>query len=285
MIVNESNDKKEVMLTKTQESEKEFYNGPWQQMTECEVLGVETLKTPEEKACHLYDALIPALDTYIEKYKVPTEPKPNETLRDFLSRITERMYGLNQQHEKCWGDAWPTTALDIGRTNCAYGSLILARAINRAGVPIESIDYATPGPLSHAAIIVDGLYADQTNGVVVPASKAGFVGNIKCYKLNLSGVSAEAADKVPFRLVPVHSVPVGIRSLVSNLDPLIEDSGEGGIDAVDLVNRFGIGGEQIYAKYAFEYLMPKGWTWQEMKTHPEWQKEYEESSKRIKGKM
>ncbi len=193
------------------------------------------------------------------------------------------MYALNQEHKGCWSDCWPTTALELGRTNCAYGSLILARVLDKVGFPVDKIAYATPGPLSHAAIVVDGFYLDQANGVAVPATETQPVGNINCRILDLSGQRADVREKVPFRLVPIHSVAVGVRSLVSNLDPLIEDARSGNPEAVSLVKRFKIGMEKIYSQYAFTQLMPVGWERSEMMSHAEWKAEYEESSKRISG--
>ena len=93
----------------------------------------------------------------------------------------------------------------------------------------------------------------------------------------------EVAFKVPFRLVPVHDVAAGVRSLVSNLDPLIEDARSGNSEAIDLISRFKVGSEKIYTQYAFGNLMDAGWKRSKLMLRDEWKAEFEGSSKRIKG--
>ena len=252
-------------------------------MTGFEADRVNDFLIPEQRSEYLYQRLLPALDLHIQKYQLPHELKPGEGELGFFTRLVDKMYALNQQHKGCWSDCWPTTALELGRTNCAYGSLILARALDKAGFPANTIEYATPGPLSHATIVVSGFYLDQANGVVVPATETQLVGNIKCYILDLSKQPADVREKIPFRLVPVHSVAIGVRSLISNLDPLIEDARSGNAEAISLVKRFKVGMEKIYSRYAFTQLMPAGWERTELMSHAEWKTEYEESSKRISG--
>lgn len=259
----------------------DFFDISWEAMTGFSAKHINDFSTPEQRSEYLYQGLVSALDLYIQKYELLCETNPKEHISAFLTEMVGKMYKINQQHEGCWSDCWPTTALELDRANCAYGSLILARAINKAGIPLEIIDYATPGPLSHAAIIVDNFYADQANGVVVPVKKASAMGNIRCYILDLAGQPSEVADKAPFRLVPVHNIAIGVRSLVSNLDPLIEDAHSGNPEATRLVERFKIGQQKVYSQYAFDQLMPSGWKRSELMSHGEWKTEYEESSKRI----
>lgn len=261
----------------------EFFKVFWKATTGFEADRINDFLTPKQRSEYLYQCLLPALDLHIQKYQLPRELKPGESELGFFIRLVDKMYALNQEHKGCWSDSWPTTALELGRTNCAYGSLVLAKALNMAGFPMDTIEYATPGPLSHATIVIGGFYLDQANGVVVPAKETKSVGDIKCYVLDLSNQPLDVVQKVPFRLVPVHDVPTGVRSLISNLDPLIEDACSGNPEAVSLVKRFKIGMEKIYSRYAFIQLMPAGWERSELMSHAEWKAEYEESSKRISG--
>ena len=57
----------------------------------------------------------------------------------------------------CWKDCWPITALKVGRTNCALGSLVLARALTKSGIPEEELEFGSPGPISHATVSHKGL--------------------------------------------------------------------------------------------------------------------------------
>ncbi|HAZ29404.1 TPA: hypothetical protein DCY43_01445 [candidate division WWE3 bacterium] len=126
---------------------------------------------------------------------------------------------------------------------------------------------------------------DQTNGIVLPVRDVKIVDGIKCFNLGVDEEDTETAFKVPFRLVPVSSIYYGIRALVSNLDPLIEQATreEPNPEAVELIQKFGVGTQRVFGAYAFKKLVPPEWRIKRMRNQPEWIQETEGSSARIKS--
>lgn len=265
--------------------EKEFFENTWVKLTG-QIIDIKNFRTANIKTEYLWKSVISALDKYIDQNKIPHN-KGNKSDLELFKFVVDWMYKLNNKVPACWSDCWPTTALEINRTNCALGSLVLARALIRAGYQENSIEYGSPGPLSHANIFIDNYYLDQANGVVVPTRGTKIVDSIKCYLLDVDETDPKISFKVPFRLVPATSINKGVYTLISNLDPLIiETSGKIiNPEAVKLVNRFCLGSKKIFGEYAFNYLTDNKWNHKKMMSNNEWKKEIAESSKWINSQI
>lgn len=260
----------------------ELFVEVWPKLTGTEPLNITDFETSDDKTEAMHRSIVPALDKYIDMFQIPNEMGVNESDDEFFNRVVGTLYGMNQNTPGNFGDCWPTTALELGRLNCSLGSLVVARALERAGYPTDEIEFGWPGPLSHAVIVTKNRYIDQTNGVVVPLSGSLTIDGIKVYRIAGESLDSGEREKVPFRLVPVSSVDKGTVALISNLGPLISDS-KNNEQSAQLVNRFNVNPELWYGNLAYDNLLLSNLNQRSMMAQPEWQNEREASSKRIFG--
>lgn len=265
--------------------EQDFFDKPWTSITGVTINGIENLKTSDQKTRYLWDSISSSLDNYIDSHKIPHDKLENETDMEFFIRLITKIYTLNQQTTGCWRDCFPKTAQEVHRANCALGSLIVARALIRSGSNENELEFGFPGPLSHAVIFSKGYYLDQANGIITSIKDEINVNGIKTYRLEVDETDSDISLKIPFRLVPAASVDKGVITLISNLDPMIQDAVNGNAEAQELVRRFEINQDKKYSQYAYGVLMKPSWNPALLMTNPVWQQELAESSQRISGKL
>ena len=258
----------------------ELFVEVWPRLTGTEPINITDFETPDEKTEAMHRNVVPALDSYIDKFQIPCEMETDETDSEFINRLVTNLYEMNQKVSGDFGDSWPATALELGRLNCSLGSLVVARALERAGYPTDEIEYGWPGPLSHAVIVAKNMYIDQTNGVVAPLAGFSTIDGIKTYKIDVEGLADVQKLNIPFRLVPISSVDKGTVSQISNLGPLISDAKTNEHSAL-LVRKFGLNPELWYGNLAYDNLLSPNWNQRRMMAQTEWKQEKATSSKRI----
>lgn len=176
-------------------------------------------------------------------------------------------------------DCWPSTAIEVGRTDCALGTLVLARTLEKAGYDIGEMEYGLPGPMTHAILIIKGkYYIDQANGVIVKVTGNNSVDNIKTYQV-IQNDNKDIMKKVPFRRIPVCNLKQGVAPLIWNLSNLINQTD---IVSINLVNRFKLDKFYSYASWAKHNLLPENWDTTRMTSQPEWKTEIKEIDIRFK---
>lgn len=261
----------------------DFFRESWPRLliTVERPIDLSGIENPQKRAKAMYDSLMPSLDTYIEKYDLPVIKRGEETDAQFFTRVCDAMYTLNTRNEanKGWRDCWPSTAFKIGRTNCALGSLVLARALEMAGYNREELEFGMPGPMSHAVIIAKGrYYIDPANGVVLNVRQGEIIDDIKTYEV-IETADIQVMDKVPFRLIPVCTVEQGIAPLIWNIGSMLSENDE---IANDLATQFGVNKEHPYTSWAKESLLGESWGLKRFQSQSAWIKEGRESEERLR---
>ncbi len=267
--------------TETDKFPQSFFENTWShtligQESTIDVTGNESAYELAEK---MYAELVPSLDAYIEKYDVPAEKLPDESDEAFFERVNDTLYNLNEANvdSKGWRDCWASTAIDIGRTNCALGSLVVARALEKAGYEDDDVQYGFPGPMTHAVIIAKGKYIDQANGVVLDIEKDSIVDDIQTYRV-VEHPDAEKMEKVPFRRIPVTTAAQGVAPLVWNMGSMIH---RGDKTAEELIERFNLDRTNPYGNLGRKNLLEENWSQKRMTEQSEWQQEKEEVDARF----
>ena len=274
--------------------EKIFFENTWPNLlcAESKSIDLTGIDNPQERAEILYSNVIPSLDAYIKKFSLPIIKKNEETDEAFFTRICSAMDNLNSENKEkeSWRDTWPSTAIEIGRTNCSLGSLVLGRALELAGYDRDEIEFGLPGLGSHAVIIIKNKYIDQANGVVVDVVKDTEVDGIKTYQVQ---VPDEADEKLmmllPFRRIPVCTLEQGVNGLITNLGSMrsrlkkTDTPPEEMETAQDLNKRFKLNKTQPYSDWGRENLLPKNWNVERMEKHDAWKNELTEVSARFRS--
>ena len=262
-----------------------FFQKVWPKLT-----GIENIPNindvqgnPEKIAGRLWESLAPALDAYITKYNLPVTKDARQTDDEYFSALVAKMYQLNERvaGHGGWENVWPKTAIEIGATNCALGSQVLGRALQKAGYEVE---FGMPGPESHAVALAkksDGrkVYLDQANGVMVDIAGEQSVHGVKAYRIETDN------KNIPFRLIPVCSLEKSTAATVWNLASLRKSAaspreGRFHTQALKLMDRFGLDWKISYGDWAKRTILPE---WKGLLRRPEWKKEQEESSARIRA--
>ncbi|PIN81702.1 hypothetical protein COY33_01940 [candidate division WWE3 bacterium CG_4_10_14_0_2_um_filter_42_7] len=259
-----------------------FFQEVWPKLLCTEEAGVNLtgVENPQKRAEEIYTGLVPSLDTYIEKYLIPTSKEAAETDEAFFTRVCSAMFTLNFKNRasKGWQDCWPATAIEVGRTNCTLGSLVLARALENAGYSRNEMEFGMPGPISHAVVIAKSKYIDQANSVVVDVTRSADIDGIRTYRV-VESDDVTTMEKIPFRRIPVCAVEQGVAPLIWNLSSMINRN-DG--SAKVLTERLGLDKSRSYADWARDNLLSKNWENKRMENQPEWVKEKQEVAVRFK---
>lgn len=274
-----------IQIAKKHMFPKSFFEKTWPKTlvggeSKIEVTGNES---PEQLAEKMYEDLKPSLDAYIKKYNLPVEKLPNESDEAFFTRVVKTMYDLNEKNRehKGWMDCWPSTALEVGRTNCALGSLVVARVLEKAGY-VDDVHYGFPGPMTHAVIITKGKYLDPANGVVLDVVEdKKKVDGISTYWV-IEIADAEIMEKVPFRRIPVTTVEQGVAPLVTNMGSMIHRGDKrGDKTAEELIERFNLDRSNPYGNLGRDNLLGENWNLRRIFNQEEWQQEKKEVDARF----
>ena len=269
----------EYNLPKMEKLPQTFFDDTWP-----ELLGTTYRSEPSEISNTLetmHDEMKPALDAYIDKYNLPIEKNPGETDVEFFNRAVSAMFNLNEKNieHKGWKDCWPSTAIEIGRTNCALGSLILAHILEKAGFEESNLQYGFPGPMSHAVVIVETVenmfYLDQTNGIVAKVAPGENVDGIETVTINPANESEK--EKIPYRTVPVTKIANGVAPIIWNLGSMQRREGP---DNEGLATRFNLSPDMNYSTLGRDLLGPN-WNQKQMLEQETWANEKTESDNRI----
>ena len=250
---------------------------------------------PEAMARTLWASMGPFIDRLIEKHALPISRQPEQTDIQFFESLVAAMYKLDRKATTSdrtpqW-NAWPSAAMKTGATNCSFGSQVLGHVLRNAGYQVE---YGMPGPMSHAVIFARDrenniFYLDQANGVTARVVGEETADGIRAYRIETD------LDAIPFRLVPVCTLEQSTFTTVSNLGSLRQEAVTDGktgalsqagalMGTYDITPRKDDPAEEAdanmqYSDNAIRMIIPE---WEGLYAKPEWQKEHEESSWRIR---
>ena len=101
-----------------------------------EVKLAATWDNKEKTLGEMWESFRQGIDNYIEKFDVPADLEPNETVGKFAVRVLEKMREINKGKGelRSWAEN-PTVSMEMadGAFNCIFGGQIAARAMERAG--------------------------------------------------------------------------------------------------------------------------------------------------------